>query len=448
MSNVFDEIFGSKDVYIFGAGQRGRECLELLQKEGIKVKAFWDNDSSKCGKQIKGIQIETPKIDDSAIIIITVWKYYWDIRRQLEQMGYATHKLISFDDLVLFIRQEEEKEENIWEYPKIIQLPITYLCNFDCVMCGMHHMSGRKEFSAEELGNILQDKLFSQVENVGVNGGEPFLKNDIVDCFAVMIKTLPKLKQFDIISNGFFSERILKLLQEIKQLCNRNGIRVNLAISVDGIGAMQDFHRGRDNAFVNADYTIRRILEDKRKYVDYLGVICTITKYNIERINEVVVWAENVGIEVEYNVATINERIENQDKVEGFSVLLDKHARMLAIEFFYCLYMKTRKEKYYAIYLYLKNGKRYADCPCMHNEWITVTPDSQISFCATHSKILGSGLYDSAYKIVEKNMDHLDEIKEKYCEKCSHYAYRLNAEGIHLLYADLLKNSSIRDEEH
>ena len=447
MNSFLDEIFKDNDIIIFGAGQRGKECMELLQKAQVRIRAFWDNDASKYGKNIAEIPIEAPKVCNHVIIVITAWKGYWEIRKQLEDMGYAEHNLISFDELILFGLQEEEKENRICDYPKTLQLPITYLCNFDCVMCGMHHMIGKKDFSAEELGEILRDELFEQVENVGINGGEPFLKNDIKECFEVMIETLPKLKQFDIISNGYFTEHILLTLQEIKKWCNQCGIKLNLAISVDGVYDMQDFHRGHNNAFVNAENTIRRILENRDKYVDYLGVICTITKYNIERINEVVVWAEQIGIEVEYNIATVNERIENQDRVETFSVMSDEHSRMLAMEFFYCQYIKKRKEKYFAIYLFLKNFKRYADCPCMHNEWITVTPDSQVSFCATHSKVLGSALKDSAYKIVEENIYHLQEIKERYCVTCSHYAYNLNGEGIRLLYDDLMKSNSFRVDE-
>lgn len=439
MEDVFEYLFRGNAVYIFGAGVRGKECLELLKSENIQVVAFLDNDVSKHGKKIAGVDIESPRFICSAKIVITVWKYYAEIREQLEKLGYDSCNIISYDNLIVAKRDKEDKGEIVYEYPHIIQLPITYLCNFDCVMCGMHHMISRKDFSAEELRGILQDKLFSQVEGIGINGGEPFLKADIIECFTAIIDTLPKLKSFNIISNGYYTEKIINVLKVVKQMCEPKGISVNLSISIDGINDMQDFHRGKKYAFVNANNTCREILKEKSRYVDSFGVICTITRYNIEQINEVLVWAEEMGIEVEYNIATYNVRIENQEKVEDFSLLKDEHAKMLATEFFYCQYMKTGKEKYFALYLYLRKGRRYADCPCMHNEWITVTPDTQISFCATHSKNLGSGLEHSAYQLVAENLDYLQEIKDKYCERCSHYCYRLNAEGIQLLYADLNK---------
>ena len=349
-------------------------------------------------------------------------------------------------DMVTTLRsiRRKTKKNSVLEYPLTIQLPITYLCNFNCVMCGMHHMTRYKDFTAEQLGKILEDKLFSKVEAVGVNGGEPFLKPDILECFHEMIEKLPSLKNFYIISNGYFTERITKNLREIKRMCKPKGIKVNISFSVDGIEDMQDFHRGKKGAFENVEKTIRALWENQEEYIDFMNLTCTITKYNIKRINEVEVWVEKMGIPMAYNIATLNVRIENEDRVESFSLMQDEHARMLAMEFFHKKYMETAEEKYYILYLYLRDGKRYADCPCMYNEWITLTPNGQIGFCATHSKELGSALERSAYEIIRENISHLDEIKQEHCNGCSHYTSMLNAEGYKLLREEMRKNYYVR----
>ena len=207
---------------------------------------------------------------------------------------------------------------------------------------------------------------------------------------------------------------------------------------------MQDFHRGKKGAFENVERTIREIQKNQKEYVDFMNLTCTITKYNIDRINEVEVWAENMGVSVAYNIATVNVRIENEDRVENFSLMKDERARMLAMEFFHKKYMETAEEKYYVLYLYLRDGKRYADCPCMYNEWITLTPNAQMGFCATYSKELGSALEHSAYDIIQENMPHLKEIKTNYCEGCSHYTSMLNAEGYRLLREEMRKNYYMR----
>lgn len=344
----------------------------------------------------------------------------------------------------LRIVKRKYRKHSVLEYPQTIQLPITYLCNYDCVMCGMNHMTRYKDFTAEELGKIISDKLFSKVEAVGVNGGEPFLKPDLLECFKVMIDNLPNLKNFYIISNGYFTDRITKNLLEIKKLCAPKGICVNISFSVDGIDDMQDFHRGKNGAFEHVVRTIDEIQKKFDDYVDYMNLTCTLTRFNIERINEVEVWAEERKIDISYNIATVNVRIENEDRLDKFSLMNDEHAKMLAMEFFHKKYMETAEEKYYVLYLYLRDGKRYASCPCMYNEWITLTPNGQMGFCATHSKELGSGLKHSAYEIIQGNLSHLDEIKRDYCQGCSHYAGLLNAEGYKILREEMRKNYYMR----
>lgn len=334
--------------------------------------------------------------------------------------------------------------KKIQEYPKVIQLPITHLCNFDCVMCGMHHMIRRNDFSADELGIILSDDLYKEVEAVGVNGGEPFLKKDIVACIKMIIDRLTNLKEIDIISNGYCSERIIEVLSQIRFDCKKHNIRLNISFSVDGIYDMHDFHRGHEGSFKNVCNTINMIMRNKEEFADSIDIITTITRYNIFRINEVDVWAKKNRLNVAYNIATVNARIENEDREKDFSVLSDEKTRMLAQEFFYSKYRETGSERYYAIFLFLKTGIRYDICPCMFNEWITVTPDSQISFCATHSKKLGSGLDNSSYEIVKRNLPYLEQIREKYCLHCSHYIYGLNVKGLRMMYRDMKENEYLR----
>ena len=94
-------------------------------------------------------------------------------------------------------------KKHIKTFPSTIQLPVTYKCNFNCKMCGMHNLIHKDDYSTKELEQILKDKLFSKVTSIGLNGGEPFLRSDLVECVKIMIKTLPNLKSINIIIIGF-----------------------------------------------------------------------------------------------------------------------------------------------------------------------------------------------------------------------------------------------------
>ena len=325
-------------------------------------------------------------------------------------------------------------------YPDTIQLPITNKCNFNCVMCGVRSIDDGREFSHTDLSIILTDKLFKKVKYIGLNGGEPFLKKDLIDCIDSIIKTLPQLQAISIISNGFLTKRITEVLPMIKKKCTENNVVLNISFSLDGTSDMQDFHRGHIGAYKNLNNTIDIILANKSKYADSVNVICTITRFNIDRINEVEVWSKKTGVKVLYNIATINKRINNNQKLDSFSIFNDEHSKMMAQEFFYKKYYEENDEKYFSLYLYIRYKKRYDDCPCMHNHWITLTPNANISFCSTHSKELGSSLNESPYSLVRRNRNYLLSIRREYCGGCSHYMSGLNYVGLIILLKERIRN--------
>ncbi|MEE0893446.1 MAG: radical SAM protein [Treponema sp.] len=353
------------------------------------------------------------------------------VYRCLRKIYRILKKILSF---LKFIKKNLDADK-ITCFPKVIQFPITYKCNFDCVMCGMRNLLNNDDFSINDIRQILKDKAFSKVEGVGLNGGEPFLRNDLIECIDELMECLPKLSYLNIISNGYFTEKILSVLPEIKSRCKVHNVFLDLTLSLDAVGELQDFHRGKKNSFGNLVNTVEKLIKSPCDYYDNLAFNCTITKYNIFNICEVENFAAKYGIHVEYNIAAPNVRIDNKSRVEDFYVFNDPLAKQMAIEFFYKLFRTTNRGKYYALYLFLKEKKRYSNCPCMNNEWITLTPDSNISFCASHSKLLGSAKEKSAYRIIKENKKYLKSIKKE-CSSCSTYISELNFKGSYLLYKE------------
>lgn len=305
--------------------------------------------------------------------------------------------------------------------PDTIQLPITYKCNCDCIMCGMEKLKCKKDFSLDELELILSDKLFTEIKSVGLNGGEPFLIN-LIDYVHVIVNKLPKLKNIYVISNGSLPERILEMSEEIFLFCKKKGINYTLSISLDGINEMHDRMRGRHNLFDKTKETIIKINENSSKYCSNFGVICTITKLNVYNLAELDSWAKDNNIPISYNIATMHERLKNDYKFKDFSVFTDNHTRYLAQEFFYSKFLEDKSEKYFCLYYYVKNLKRISKCDHKKNV-VTLTPNGYISYCATFSKELGNALKNSAYNIYfdKTNEDYKKNLHKDKCDGCSHY---------------------------
>lgn len=74
---------------IFGCGEVGKECLELLRQLEIQPECFWDNNQEKWGTFFEEIIIKNPekiKKTDSVIIVASTY-YQTEIKTQLENAG-------------------------------------------------------------------------------------------------------------------------------------------------------------------------------------------------------------------------------------------------------------------------------------------------------------------------------------------------------------------------
>jgi MoaA/NifB/PqqE/SkfB family radical SAM enzyme len=323
--------------------------------------------------------------------------------------------------------------------PFELQLPVTHHCNFDCVMCGMRKMADREDFTPEQLERILGDPLFQKITNAGINGGEPFLKKNLTDYIKALLKSLPRLRYIHFITNGYFTENMAAALPEIKRLCRNRGVKVTLALSVDGTGRMQDFHRGKEGAFDHIEKTCELLLSDPSKYYDAINAICTVTKHNVYNLPEVEMWSAQKGIPVSYNIATVHERIFNYEKYDDFTVFNDLLAQKMAAEFFFQKYCETKEQKYFALYYFLIYKKRLAQCSFQYNNGVTLTPDKQLAYCAVFSKSLGDASRDSAAALFYGNREYKDSICLENCNSCSHYMNTLTRRGLFIYLRDILR---------
>lgn len=82
-----------RPVYIFGTGQKGMTALNILDK--WNVQGFIDNDMKKWGKKIETYKVHSPSILEGVkrrpYVIIASY-YYYEIREQIEELGYVNKK--------------------------------------------------------------------------------------------------------------------------------------------------------------------------------------------------------------------------------------------------------------------------------------------------------------------------------------------------------------------
>ncbi len=77
--------------------------------------------------------------------------------------------------------------------PSVINLNANDICNSKCTMCNIWKNKQEKEVTYEDLKQIFTDSFYSEVTGVGITGGEPTLREDLVELFRACIDFLPSL---------------------------------------------------------------------------------------------------------------------------------------------------------------------------------------------------------------------------------------------------------------
>ena len=341
---------------------------------------------------------------------------------------YANTKyfLLSFKDLLRVIKGSSllnKQDGSQKRMPKVLQFPITNRCNLKCKTCNVKSIKD-KDITIEQLNNVIKDKLFSEINSVGINGGEPFLMSNIEEYIRAILQ-LPKLTSINIISNGILVERILSKLEIIYTLCKKNNVKLGFTTSLDGYREVHDGIRGEKGAFDNTVTTYKSIKDNMDKYCDSLGIICTISQYNIFNINELIAFAELNNIEnISFQLAVKHKRLANFE-IAPFSVLEDKYTKMLAEEFFYGQFLKTKRRAYYFIYKYLTDNGNNRMCDC---NWadrdVTIDATGYLLYCATRSKDIvhvdDEFLYEKFFD--PENLKYRKALVKSECKSCVHYS--------------------------
>jgi len=172
-------------------------------------------------------------------------------------------------------------------YPLKISWDITSQCNLNCFYCYKKYDLNKKELSIKELFYIVEQIKKIKPLEVTLGGGEPFLREEILD----IIKSLKKADIWVyILTNGtLLTENLIKRLSNILRETDI------IQISVDFL-----YHK-QNKKTLKAKYFERKKLESLlkiiKKYNLKVYVNLTPTKYNYKEIIKIFSLCEEIGIQ-------------------------------------------------------------------------------------------------------------------------------------------------------
>ncbi len=131
---------------------------------------------------------------------------------------------------------------------------VTYRCNARCTMCNRYKCPSKPD---EEL-SIETIKKLPKMYFTNITGGEPFIREDLPDIVRELYK---KSDRIVISTNGFFTDRIIKLCEEFPNV----GIR----ISIEGLEETNNKIRGLEDGFNKGYSTLKKLVEMKHPDVGF-----------------------------------------------------------------------------------------------------------------------------------------------------------------------------------
>ena len=131
---------------------------------------------------------------------------------------------------------------------------VTYRCNARCTMCNRYKAPSKPD---EEI-SIETIKKLPKMYFTNITGGEPFIREDLPDIVRELYK---KSDRIVISTNGFFTDRIIKLCEEFPNV----GIR----ISIEGLEETNNKIRGLEDGFNKGYSTLKKLVEMKHPDVGF-----------------------------------------------------------------------------------------------------------------------------------------------------------------------------------
>lgn len=177
------------------------------------------------------------------------------------------------------------------KFPIDAVVAVSYNCNARCGMCDIWRIKDHsKDMDVKDFG-----KLPTSLRFVNISGGEPFLRQDIIEIYREVRKACPKARVI-ISSNGFMTELIIKRIKEILEFDKKFGV----AISIDGVGATHDRVRGIRGVFKKCMNTIKALREIG---VKDLRIAYTLTKDNWYDFSKTLNLARRLGVDFTCSLA-------------------------------------------------------------------------------------------------------------------------------------------------
>ena len=277
---------------------------------------------------------------------------------------------------------------------------VTTKCPLKCKHCFYNSELNQKmdELSLEEITKIARN--LPDLELLQLSGGEPFLREDLVEIVEVFFKN--GLKKVTIPTNGFFTKSTLEKVKKMQE----KKFNFQIMVSIDGFRDVHNKIRGRD-CFDNALETFDEL---KKRGVN-VGFNVALSKMNYDYFEDLLKFLKKRTNNIDPILVRAKPDVMlSADEFERIIPLLEK-LTFRGLSRFY----KKRKHHLHKIYCSILRGEN-VPFKCLAGEIIAVLePDGNVRSCEIMGKLGNVRENDYNLKEILKRRDI-----PKRCKNCIH----------------------------
>lgn len=207
-----------------------------------------------------------------------------------------------------------------------VSFEITQKCIARCVMCNIWQPSRQvSDLPIENWIDLLTSPIFSDLVELDVTGGEPFLREDILKLLGSLpgLKQvrLKKMKSVAVTTNGLLTQRILEYVPQMLQRLSQGGMDLIVVCHMDAVGEIHDRILNVKDAWIKVDETIRGLNAIRQSSKNLIiGLKTTILPQNVDELDNISVYAEEKGLFTIISPCIITgNRYRNTDLEKGLS---------------------------------------------------------------------------------------------------------------------------------
>jgi len=169
--------------------------------------------------------------------------------------------------------------------PNDLILSVTYRCNSRCKMCYYWKSlnTGRDEFTLNELKKV--SLSLGNFEYLLLTGGEPFLRDDLVDICTLFSKQ-NNIKKIHLPTNALLTDKICKIVPIIADRCKN--VDIYVLLTLQGLEKTHDRITGIKGSFQSVLTTSKKLNELRKKHENlfiYMNtVVCNENYHEIEKV--------------------------------------------------------------------------------------------------------------------------------------------------------------------